>query len=309
MMKKGFSLLEIIIISFIVVSLAAMVFGLVLRSKSLSKSMVCLNNLRQISMAIENYQADWKSSPGQLYHLYPNYIKDKYTFKCPEDKEIPVSQLPNRNSYGNFYVNRSFNDEDTGKLFLYCPRHFNGTKGVGAFLSYSANIMTNNTVLWNDKKIMPGEVNQGGTYKFVDGTIVTADPSLKVGLCGSFVSPDDKNYSILYIPEGSEGSLTVDHQGDSRFEVITPALIAGVSGTKFTATCSYNTSTNEATTIVSVTNGTVINEDRTDGTKISLNAGQNLESTVVCQAPDSSSTNKTKSVPLKPLKRKNIRKF
>ncbi|HOJ31552.1 MAG TPA: FecR domain-containing protein [bacterium] len=302
-MKKGFSLIEGIIVSFIVVSLAAMVLGLISRSRTLSRSMVCLNNLRQISMAIENYQADWKGSPNQLYNLFPNYIKDKYSFKCPEDKDVSTGDLPNKNSYGNFYVNRSFNDEDTGKLYLFCPRHFNGTKGVGAFLSYAANIMTNNPVTWNGTRMMPGQINQGGTYKFADGTTVTADPSLKVGLCGSFVSPDDKHYSIIFVPEESSGSLTVDHQGDSRFEVVTPALIAGVSGTKFTVNSAYDSATNQATTTVAVSQGNVQCEDRTDGTKNIVKTTERIGITVVCQKPDSSSTQKTRSVPVRPLKK------
>ncbi|MCM8764402.1 MAG: FecR domain-containing protein [Candidatus Omnitrophica bacterium] len=308
-MKKGFSLIEILIISFIVVSLGAMVFGIIFRSKALSKSMVCLNNLRQISMAIEAYQADWKSSPNQLYSLFPNYIKDRYSFRCPEDKLITSGDLPQINSYGNFYVNRPFDDEDTQKLYLYCPRHFNGTKATGAFLSYSANVMQTNKVTRNGTSIMPGEVYTGGTFNFADGTVVTASPDLKVGLVGSFIAPDDKHYSIIFIPEDSSGSLTVDHQGDSRFEVVAPALIAGVSGTRFTVSNAYDNAINQSTTTVSVAKGRVICEDRTDGTKISVQKSENLSATVQCQKPESVDNKKTRSIPRKPLKKIKVWKF
>ncbi|MCM8764621.1 MAG: FecR domain-containing protein [Candidatus Omnitrophica bacterium] len=308
-MKKGFSLIEILIISFIVVSLGAMVFGIVFRSKALSKSMVCLNNLRQISIAIEAYQADWRSSPNQLYALFPNYIKDKYSFRCPEDRLIASADLPQINSYGNFYINRSFNEEDPQKLYLYCPRHFNGTKAVGAFLSYSANVMQTNKVTRNGINIMPGEVYAGGIFNFADGTVVTADPNLKVGLCGSFIAPDDKHYSVIFVPEDSSGSLTVDHQGDSRFEVIAPALIAGVSGTRFTVSNTYDSSKNQATTTVSVEQGKVICEDRTDGTKIAVKQSENLSATIECQRPELPNDNKTKSIPRKPLKKIKVWKF
>lgn len=309
MKNKGFSLLEIIIISFIVISLAAMVLGLISRSKALSKSMVCLNNLKQISMAIENYQADWKNSPNQIYALFPYYLKNKYVFKCPEDKSILAEDLPNKNSYGNFYVNRSFNEEDTNKIYLFCPRHFNETKGVGAFLSYSANIVTNNNVTRNGIRIKPGDINLGGTYSFVDGTTVVADDTVKIGLCGSFISPDNKNYSIIFVPEDSTGSFTVNHTGDSIFEVITPALIAGVSGTNFTVSVAYDSVTNQSTSVVSVTDGLVKCEDRTDNTVIPVADGKKLSITVLCQSLSKSSAfKKTKSVPLKPLKRLNIKK-
>lgn len=310
-MKKGFSLIEILIMLFIVLSLAAMATGIVLRSRALSKSMFCLNNLRQISMAIENYQADWKTSPIQIYSLFPNYIKEKHSFKCPEDKTVLPGELPMKNSYGNFYANRSFQDEDTYKIYLYCPRHFNGTKGVGAFLSYSANIVQNNTVKRNGVIVKPGDVNDGGTYVFADGTVVTAQPGMKVGLCGSFVAPDDKNYSIIFVPEDSSGSLTVEHQGDSRFEIITPALIAGVSGTKFNVTNTFNSSSNQATTTVSVNEGKVQCEDRIDGSKSIVAQNQNISITVECQ-PESTriiENKKTKSIPVKPKKRIKILRF
>ena len=307
--EKGFSLLEIIIIGFIVISLAVMILGLFSRSKEISKSMICLNNLKQISMAIENYQADWKSSPNQIYALFPDYVKEKYIFKCPNDKNLTEVDLPSKNSYGNFYVNRSFNDEDTGKIYLFCPRHFNGTKGIGAFLSYSANIMANNPVTRNNIKIMPGDVNTGGTYRFVDGTTVVADSTVKVGLCGSFITPDNKNYSVIFVPEESVGSLTVTHSGDSRFEVVTPALIAGVSGTKFTVSNAYDSTSNQSTTTVSVNNGVVNCEDRSDGVKISVSSGENLSLTVLCPSVTTDGSNKTKSVPLKPLKRIKIKIF
>ncbi len=308
MKRKGFSLIEILIISFIIVSLAAMVAGIISRSKALSRAMVCMNNLRQISIAIESYQADWKASPVQIYSLFPNYLKDKNTFKCPDDHLTPVSELPMINSYGNFYINRSFVDEDTYKLYLYCTRHFSGTKAVGALLSYSANIVQTNPVMRNGSKIKPGEVYSGGTFTFVDGTVVNAESGVQVGLCGSFVAPDDRHYSIIYIPEGSSGTITVEHQGDSRFEVISPAFIAGVSGTRFTVNNVYDSATNQATTTVNVIDGAVVAEDRVDGTKIAVNQGKELSITVECQEPDSTSVNRTKSVPVKPKKRIQIKK-
>jgi type II secretory pathway pseudopilin PulG len=301
--KAGFSLIEITIIIFIIAVLGIMVTGLVSRSRMLSRTMVCLNNLRQISMAIENYQADWKNNPEMLWNLYPYYLKDKLVFKCPEDKLTPVGTLPSPNSYSTYYINRVFYEDDPNKLFLYCPRHFSGNKGVGAFLSYASNILENKPVLWNETKIAPGARNIGGQYKFSDGTVVNVNSGLETGFIGSFTGPDDKIYSVICVPEGATGDLEVIHTGESRFEVVTPAIIAGVSGTRFVLHNEWNSSLNQATTNVSVSDGTVNVEDRAGGEKIKVNQGNQSSITVQCLSLSELNRQPIRNVPARPLRR------
>lgn len=283
-MKKGFSLLELVIITFIGISLIALAAGLYGRSRGLSRTMVCMNNLRQMSMAVENYQSDWRHVPVNLYDLFPRYVKTKGLFECPEDKTSVATNLPNPNSYDNYYLSRSFAEEDTNKLFLFCPRHFSYGKGVAGFLSYATSIVDNMPVTWNDKPILPQPQQTGystGTFRFADGStaaVTSAAGGYEVRFFGSFRGPDGRIYSLLYLPEnvpaGASGTVTLDHQGDSRFEIVTPAVIAGVSGTKYNISTQY-LSNNQTITTITVLSGTVLAEERETGSEEKITASNN----------------------------------
>ncbi|MCM8760216.1 MAG: FecR family protein, partial [Candidatus Omnitrophica bacterium] len=225
--KDGFSLVEIIILTFITITLLMLFAGLAFNSREFSRTIGCVNNMKNLSQAIENFQADHRETPRNLADLYPQYITNNRTFKCPADRTSET------NSYERFYIGRQITEEDAQKVFLVCPRHNRGSKTVAAYLSYAVAIGKNSDVLWSGLPATFGEVYTGGALRFVDGTTVGIN-SGKAGLLASFTDNEGKLYHIIYTLEGEEGSLTVDHQGNSRFEVITPAVIAGVEGTKFT---------------------------------------------------------------------------
>ncbi|MFA5645220.1 MAG: hypothetical protein WDA18_02550 [Candidatus Ratteibacteria bacterium] len=281
MIKKGFSLIEIIIILAIIATLGMMVTGLTLRAKSLSKAMHCLNNLKQISAAIESYQADWHSAtPDDLSNLWPLYIQNKQSFLCPEDKKITEELLPETNSYDPYFVNRKFSNDDPQKLYLFCPRHFSGKKSTAAFLSYASAVVENKKVTLDGKPIAPGTICENGTLAFADGTTVTIS-SGKIGLLGSFLSTAEKIYSLIFIPEESNTSIEVIHGDDSDFEVVTPAVIAGVSGTRFAVNTSWTASTKnpnifQSKTTVAVSEGSVLVEERSTGNSTDLEKNANL---------------------------------
>jgi len=61
--KGGFSLIEVIIFCFIAVTLLTLFVGLALNSREFSKTMGCINNMKNICQAIENFQADNRATP------------------------------------------------------------------------------------------------------------------------------------------------------------------------------------------------------------------------------------------------------
>jgi len=85
MKKKGFSLIETLILIFIAVTLGVLIVGLVSNSREFAKTLTCVNNMRNISQAIENYQIDWKSTPVSLNNLIPQYITNSKILHCPND--------------------------------------------------------------------------------------------------------------------------------------------------------------------------------------------------------------------------------
>ena len=305
MKRKGFTTVEILLMSCIGIVLAAMAVGAASRARAFSRSTVCLNNLRQISMAVENYQSDWKDCPFQLSDLYPGYLKETAVFKCPEDRLISTGTLPLINSYESFYINRDLSEEDPDELFLYCPRHFSGTKGIGVTIAYAASIMNNQSVTWNNIEIPPGTEVTGGQFKFPGGIFALADNNLKVGVFGSAILPDGKTFSIIYIPEGTTGNLTVVNNSESRFEIITPSIVADADKTQFTLSNSWDSKLDQATTQVAVNQGTMRVEDRAGRTHFKMDQRANNMLTVAVQCDQGSDSGRT-HVPAKPRHRVSV---
>ncbi|MGC8976770.1 MAG: hypothetical protein ACP5OB_04030 [Candidatus Ratteibacteria bacterium] len=271
-MKKGFSLIEILIITFICVSLLILIVGVLSSSREFSRTMGCINNMKTITQAIEIFQSDFKETPVNLSSLMPAYIQNPNVFHCPSDRE-------NKDSYSKFYIGRYFASDDSNKVFLICPRHFGGKKVVSAYLSYSVDVGRSKKVLWSGLPAKFGEIYKDGKLDFEDGTTVNITGS--IGLLGSFTNTDGKIYSIIYSPEGENTNYSVEHKGDSAFEVITPAVIAGVEGTKFNLSTNWSIdpvyNTNTATTLITVIQGKVLARERNQGRQEEIKNGETFE--------------------------------
>jgi len=266
-MKKGFSLIEVLILSFIALSILILIIGVVSNSREFGRTMGCVNNMKNIAQAIENYQVDWNETPAVLSSLIPMYIQNQNILHCPSDRE-------KGDSYSKYYIGRYFASDDSKKVFLMCPRHFGGKRTVVAYLSYSVDIGKSKKVLWSGMPAEFGKTYDGGKLNFEDGTEVNITG--KVGLLGSFTNQDGKIYSIIYSPEGENTNYNIEHKGDSQFEVITPAVIAGVEGTKFNVITQWDVTNIIATTQITVQEGIVSARERNQGREEKVGAGEEI---------------------------------
>ncbi|MCM8785481.1 MAG: DUF1559 domain-containing protein [Candidatus Omnitrophica bacterium] len=267
-MKKGFSLIEVLILSFIGISILILIIGVISNSREFARTMGCVNNIKSIAQAIENYQADFKETPVTLNSLIPAYIQNSNVFHCPSDRE-------KRDSYSDYYIGRFFAEEDTNKVFLVCPRHFRGRRVVLGYLSYAVDIGKTKPVNWSGLNTEFGKTYSGGILNFEDGTKVEIY-SGKVGVLGSFTDTEDKIYSIIYVPEGENTTFEVDHKTNSRFEIITPAVIAGVEGTKFKVDNEYKNDSGIPLdkTVISVFEGNIEVMERNQGRREKIQANE-----------------------------------
>jgi len=269
-------------------ALVLLVTGLLSRSRDFGRTMTCVNNMKQISQAIEQYQADWKGTPsflltdpqgtGAASPLCPTYLTNRKIFRCPNEKDKAVTD-----SYGMFYVSRYFAEPDANKIFLTCNKHLGRTKTVSAYLSYAVDVGATQKVTYNGANVNPEDFGTktfgAGTLKCADGTEVTIEEG-KIGVLASFLDNTQKSYNVIYVPVKQEAKFSVTHSGDSKFEIVTPAVIAGVAGTKFQVivkTPSIYNGMTEGTEVL-MTEGVVKVSDRKgQSSQMSVAAGWKME--------------------------------
>ena len=95
-------------------------------------------------------------------------------------------------------------------------------------------------------------------------------------MLNSFTNQDGKIYSIIYSPEGENTNYNIEHKGDSQFEVITPAVIAGVEGTKFNIITQWDVTNIIATTVITVEEGIISARERNQGREENVGAGEEI---------------------------------
>lgn len=97
--KKGFTLIELLVVIGIIVILMAILYPVFQSVREKARQTNCQSNLHQIAIALKEYRADHgKYPPAPIYDgtryiggvsaLYPDYIKEKALFICPDDRQI-----------------------------------------------------------------------------------------------------------------------------------------------------------------------------------------------------------------------------
>jgi len=99
--REGFTIIELLIVITIILILAAILFPTVEKIRERARAAVCMNNLKQLGMALILYMDNWdgclnltfgeiiNSKPETFYPnywhylLYPNYVKSTEVFACP----------------------------------------------------------------------------------------------------------------------------------------------------------------------------------------------------------------------------------
>ncbi|MBI2447542.1 MAG: FecR domain-containing protein, partial [Candidatus Omnitrophica bacterium] len=210
---------------------------------------------------------------GTLSNQLQSYIKDTEIFICPSAPKPYTGDLQ------LFYVERS--DNAVSDVFsIGCPYH--RKHGVSVVLNHDGSAVLNRSagVYRNTPSdiVNPGDQITGGTLYFADGSTARITGSARVKVIESFWrNSDNRLYSIIRIdaPQAqNQGQVEVQVTPGSKFEVVTPATIAGVEGTEFTVTVTEDAS--QYISDVSVSSGivTVTTRDSNKET-VKLYPGQN----------------------------------
>lgn len=249
--QSGFTLLELLIGIVVIVILCGLIAAAGRRTKSSAIASICMNNLRQISIAMATYLNDNGTYPKGLpqdilKNQLSRYISSDLIFICPVDR------MEQTDSYSQFYVYRNDNLSSVNYM-LGCPRHRNDQFSVNLFSMTNTQTNAVAKVIIDEVEIKPG-ASFMGKVTLADGTEVTA--GAEVLLIQSFWMEDGRLYTIIRVPAGVSGNVSVDAVPGIQLEIVTPALVAAVRGTSFSLDVGYYKKV--PITRVKITDGSVL---------------------------------------------------
>jgi prepilin-type N-terminal cleavage/methylation domain-containing protein len=253
---RGFTLAELIIVIAVLAVLAGVLVPVFGQARESAKLSGCMANLSQIATAAKMYHEDHGGPPlVDLPVALADYVDSGHVFRCPKDKPGSLD------SYSEFFVPRK--DPKGDQFVIGCPRHRDASRVGVVFGKMSTEADRVASASWNGQPIRPGDTVTGGEMRFSDNSRVTIPDDMTVGMLCSF-NTQGRLYSIVWVPQGQQGRLDCEVTPGSKFEVVTPAAIAGVQGTKFSVWV-YRTAGYRDATMVRVTQGAVVLKDRVSG--------------------------------------------
>ena len=221
--RHAFSLVELLIVMAIIMILAAFFAATAQRGREQSHKVGCINNLRTLSMSLQLYYNEHQSYPtGVLREDLSLYLEpDTTAYACPAT----------RKPYEHFYVPRRRPTSE--EYVLGCPYHgvvsYRAGRGTRGFRT--ATVRHDGATVPLGSDVGPGEI------RLEDGAVVKVrGANAEVMILTSVRREDGTLYSILRLFRECGAAVldvTVPPEAGSDLEIITPAAIAGVAGTKF----------------------------------------------------------------------------
>ncbi|NOX97760.1 MAG: prepilin-type N-terminal cleavage/methylation domain-containing protein [Nitrospirae bacterium] len=260
--RKGFTLIELLV----AIAIIAVLTGMGIRSYSSLMKRVkeasSQTNLAAINVALNMYKKDQGNFPpdgkgSDLYTALAEYEVGKTLFMNPY----------NGKNSENLYVNRTFDEQD--KAFVLANPSTRKKETTVLLFGHEPQKLPLQEVTYGGNPIKPGETVTGGVMDFGGGTTVKADPGTKMMLIQSFELADGTPYGLVRVDDA--GKVKVKVTPGWKFEVITPAAIAGVEGTQFIVKVIDKTETE-----IDVTKGKVWVTERTGKGKTIVTAGRTV---------------------------------
>ncbi len=254
--RRGFTLVEILVVIAIISLLATLSFGAFNRVGESSRQAQCDNNLKSLAVALDAFKQEKGHYPIYLRELAEGKYVSTTMLHCPDDPE------PQSDGYGDFYIQRPVrNDKRFEKVLpaigevptIMCPFHEESGRGFQAF----AGIQTHNfavkpaiLVSTNATSVeRPGSgvisgvdgmelhgadrIRTGGSalIRFADGSTCDLSAGSDVTVLQSFVMNNE--LTLYTVVRQALGDVVYSVHHGSKFDVSTPTATAGALGTEF----------------------------------------------------------------------------
>jgi competence protein ComGC len=257
--RRGFTLLQILATTAIIVLLAGISFGYLQRSRRAAQRTSCDVHLKTLTLALDAFRQEHGAYPLTLAELTrQNYITDPETMRCPLDPRTD-------GSYEEFYIFRGARpvagdnrDQSTLPLIV-CPFHEeDGGHGAQALRSGTRQYAAMTATLTestgatverpgkkpflgrNGMKLYGGDriSTESGSAKilFADGSYAELTRNSDVTVLQSFIA-GQQNAPLYTILRQRLGEISYRVNPGSKFDVVTPTATAGALGTKFAIKC------------------------------------------------------------------------
>jgi prepilin-type N-terminal cleavage/methylation domain-containing protein len=231
--SDGFTLIEVVIVIGILAVLGSLLLPALGTARDSGRNARCLANVRQIGLGLKSFQIEYRRYPsGSLRSALRRYMPSEgdKVYLCPFDEEPELGD-----SYSDFYCPRWSRENGTGRYVVSCPRHGFGARRttVVLFTLGEAGVKLQEPTEWNGYPILPGTAAVGGVLRFADGSTSVLAGTHRVEFLTSFDIGAGHSYSVLKVEDGVLGELDSTVTPGSKFEVVTPAAVAGVEGTSF----------------------------------------------------------------------------
>ena len=112
-LKKGFTLVELLVVITIIVILASLLLPMLKKSRQKANITNCASNLKQFALAYQMFAEDhfekFPASEAELYgnsgdkHIYPDYLNNTHVFWCPADLSDSAPSSINTLNYNISY--------------------------------------------------------------------------------------------------------------------------------------------------------------------------------------------------------------
>jgi hypothetical protein len=222
----------------LVVTLVSLLYGTIGRFRQLSHRTHCMNNLRNIYVAMVNYYAEHEQLPNMgldaddnacdLRQDLRSYGTVSKTFDCPDDRN---NTQPN--SYQPFYIQLQTPVEGHSYA-ISCPRHDGEVNTVVQFADSSIIVHPSGTAVdQQGDPIKLGDEVDKSKVQFWEGSNAQVNQQLKLRVVATFKIADQIGYSVISVNTDELGMFKCDVTKGSQFDVATPSAVIGVHGTKF----------------------------------------------------------------------------